>query len=194
MANDVKNIVGILDECAALVEEYFGASPQPDYTTAGFSSRIVWLARDHGLRTIHSINRLLCDDDGNIVLGCVLLRPLYELAIRLLWASRKADGWQRLEFYHANEMRKWAEEFKVLQNPAIVKKGEELVQQHQQEAAHKWRDALGKPIKPAPSILDVLKDIEEQDVALRSVNWQEFGTTYLHDVLPNDLPRVACAH
>jgi hypothetical protein len=53
----------------------------------------------------------LRDDEGNAVLACTLLRSFYELAVRLLWASKEPDGWWRLNVYFADEAEKWANDF-----------------------------------------------------------------------------------
>ncbi len=78
MANEVKKVVGVLDSCAALLEEYSKAFPRSDSgggAAVAFADQILGLARDHGLRTIRAMSRLLCDDEGNVALACTLLRP-----------------------------------------------------------------------------------------------------------------------
>jgi hypothetical protein len=131
MANKVKEVAGVLDNCAALLEEYSEPFPRPDSgrsTAVAFADQILRLARDHGLRTIRGMNRLLTDDEGNVALACTLLRPFYELSVRLLWASRQDDGWRRLELYFANRIKAWAKGCKDLPNPAMAKLGSDLLQ------------------------------------------------------------------
>ena len=48
MANEVKKVVGVLDNCAALLEEYSKAFPRPDSgggTTVAFADQILPLRR-----------------------------------------------------------------------------------------------------------------------------------------------------
>lgn len=167
MANEVKKVVGVLDSCAALLEEYSKAFPRSDSgggAAVAFADQILGLARDHGLRTIRAMSRLLCDDEGNVALACTLLRPFYELSVRLLWASREDDGWRRLELYFANQMRKWANACKGVSNPAMAKLGSDLLQRHQEEEVKKWKDASGNTIKPASDQIEqILNGIEGHD-------------------------------
>src|SRR3989304_2554844 len=93
MTKEGKRVAQVLDGCATLLGDYSKALPRPNSdgaTAVGFADRMLWLAMDHGLRTIRGMNRLLRDDERNIALACILLRPFYELSVRLLWASREA--------------------------------------------------------------------------------------------------------
>ena len=80
MTNEVKKVVGVLDNCAALLEEYSKGFPRPNSdngAAVAFADQILWQAKDHGLRTIRAMNRLLCDDEGNVAPACTLLRSFY---------------------------------------------------------------------------------------------------------------------
>jgi hypothetical protein len=162
----VKNVVGVLDNCAALLDEYSKAFGRPDSaerTAVVFADQILGLARDHGLRTIRAMNRLLGDDEGNVALACTLLRPFYELSVRLLWASREVDGWLRLEFYFARESRKWENACKDSGDTRLAKLGSDLLQRREEREVTKWKDGSGNTIKCAPDIYQTLKESEGHD-------------------------------
>jgi hypothetical protein len=154
----------ILDDCAALLEKHSAALPRPD--AAGSQSaeppiRMLWLAGDHGLRTIRGMARLLRDDERNVVLACTLLRPFYEFSIRLLWASREPDGWRRLLLYFATEIKKWANDCKDSPNPGIAELATYLLQRDR--GVEEWKDTAGNTVRPAPSIRQILEDIVGHD-------------------------------
>jgi len=166
MTTEGERVARVLDDCAALLEEYSKAFLPPDSdrgAAVAFADHILRLARDHGLRTIRGMNLLLREDKGNIVLACALLRPFYELSVRLLWASREPDGWRRLEFYFANEIRKWAKGCQDSPSAGLSMLGASLLQEYRKDEVKKWRDASGKAIRPAPAIDQILNGIEGHD-------------------------------
>ena len=154
----------VLDDCAALLEKHSAALPRPDAAgsqSAESAIRMLWLAGDHGLRTIRGMARLLRDDEGNAVLACTLLRPFYELSIRLLWASREPDGWRRLVVYFATEIRKLANDCKDSPNPGIAELASKLLQRDR--GVEKWKDSSGNAVRPAPNIRTILEEIVGHD-------------------------------
>lgn len=183
-----KQTYTILDETAALLERYSTAFPAPDDVIGQpehLTILLLWLARDHGLRTIRGMSHLLQDDENNAVLACTLLRPFYELSVRLLWASREADGWRRLFTYYVKENKKSAIKAKNFQNPRIVKIANEEMQSIQE--IESWRDADGNSIKPAPDMRQILLDIENYEAQNSSTtsqdNWGQIYYTILYQIL-----------
>jgi hypothetical protein len=167
MTNKGERVARFLDDCAALLDEYTSAFPRPGsdgVAAMDFADRTLWLAKDHGLRTIRGMNRLLRDGEENAVLTCALLRPFYELSVRLLWASREVDGWQRLEFYFEDETRRWENACKDSRDARLVKLGGDLLHRRQEREGNKWRDASGNAIKPAPRNMDqVINEVTKHD-------------------------------
>jgi hypothetical protein len=154
----------ILEKAANLLEKYCSSFPKPDdYIGQPEHTTIttLWLAKEHGLRTIHWISRLLQEDKSNAVLACILLRSYYELSVRLLWASREPDGWLRLFTYYAQEKKKWASIAINSTNPDIVKLANDELQGVQK--IEKWSDSHGNRIKSTPDIRQILADIERHE-------------------------------
>lgn len=149
----------IFDDSVALLEKFATVFPRPA-DACGQSVqpaiRMLALGVDHGLRTTRGVKRLLADGEGNFVLACTLLRPFYELSVRLLWASRATDGWRRLYACYAKEDERWARN--SLGIPVIASLAQEVLTRSQEVLA--WNDAAGNPIKPAPNIHDILVEIE----------------------------------
>ena len=167
MTTEGERVARFLDDCAVLLDDYSKTFPRPGGgggAAVDFADQTLWLAKDHGLRTIRGMNRLLRDGEENAVSDAVLLRPFYELSVRLLWASREVEGWQRLEFYFANESRKWENACKNSRDARLVKLGGDLLQRRQEREGKKWRDASGNAIKPAPSNMEqVINEVTKHD-------------------------------
>jgi len=167
MTNEGKKVAQFLDDCAALLDDYSKTFPGPGSdggAAMDFADQTLWLAKDHGLRTIRGMNRLLRDGEGNAALACALLRPFYELSVRLLWASREVDGWRRLEFYFANETRRWENACKDSRDARLVKLGGNLLQRRQEREAKKWKDASGNTIQPAPRNIErIISEVTKHD-------------------------------
>ena len=73
MTTEGERVARFLDDCAALLDEYSNTFPRPGSdggAAMDFADQTLWLAKDHGLRTIRGMNRLLRDDEGNAVLTC----------------------------------------------------------------------------------------------------------------------------
>ena len=60
--------------------------------------------------TVEAIKEQL--DKGRIPQAEILLRPLYEASVTMLWASREKLGWQRLQADAAKALLDWAEKGK----------------------------------------------------------------------------------
>ena len=120
------------------------------------------LATGHTIRGANysGVRHYLEKDVKNALLVCTLVRAFYEAAVRLHWASRAPDGWQRLQAYFANEERKWANEAKGIQataSPAIAtaKRSQEILDR---------TDRSGKKYKPAPNMKQLLQELVGVDV------------------------------
>lgn len=115
---------------------------------------------DFGLMTIEGSKILLEKDVKNALLVCTLVRAFYEAAVRLHWASRAPDGWQRLQAYFANGERKWANEAKGIQataSPAIA------TAERSQKILDRT-DPSGNKYKPAPNMKQLLQELVGVDV------------------------------
>jgi len=113
---------------------------------------------DFAQKTLSAINVLL-KYNNYALLTQILCRPYYELAIRLLWASRETDGWECLQAYCANEDKKWAQEALKLTNQNdhakyILERSERVLA---------LRNADGKSYKTNLKIPEMLRMIKEKD-------------------------------
>lgn len=105
--------VGSLSHCRSLLKEYRDIlddclrkgnqqdDPQALMLIRGF---------DFGIRTVQGMATLIEADQDNVLLACMLCRPFYETAVRLLWAARMHNGWQRLQVHWAKQDLTWARE------------------------------------------------------------------------------------
>ena len=152
-----------LEMCVDLLVEY--GSALKALLKAGGQTReppAIALQRAFGFgqATIEAM-RLLLPTDKYASLMQTLCRPYFELTALLLWAARTTDGWQRLQTLWVDANKKWAQEAVNLppiaeHAKAILKGAEEVLDR---------KDASGNPYDPAPPINQVLKTIEEQNVA-----------------------------
>jgi len=117
-------------------------------------------ALQFGKRTIESIE-ILMNASMETIFPCTLSRAYYELAIRLLWASRSSHGWEQLQTYFCNEDKKWSQE--ALDMPEIADHALKVFQSSK-EVLERQYDS-GEPYKVAPSLEQMLKEIEEQDIS-----------------------------
>jgi len=113
-----------------------------------------------GQGTIKAIEVLL-EKKIHSVFACALSRANYELAIRLLWAAREANGWERLQAYFANEDKKWAEE--AITMPEVVDHAQKMLADSSEVLRRKFSN--GKPYTVAPSVQQMLRDIERRDIS-----------------------------
>ena len=109
--------------------------------------------------TIRSIE-LLLEHDKTELLAQILVRPQYELCLRILWASVSEDGWERLQVYYANEDKKWAEEAKNLN---LNNEFSAFVNEKLNEADNVLarQNDNGEIYKNAPDMKCILKQIEK---------------------------------
>ncbi len=117
-------------------------------------------AFNFGRRTIGAIQVLLQAGHENALFACILCRPCYEAALRVLWASRTPEGWQRLQSYYADQDRKWAQEAQNIPSVSVIAR---KTLANSQEILKRTHDN-GKKFPPAPNIEQTLREIEQQDV------------------------------
>ena len=103
--------------------------------------------------------RLLLSEGGYEAQACAVCRAFFEVAIRLLWASRENWGWARLQTYWAKEDKKLAEDLKDV--PDLAQAAGELLR-FSKEVLDR-RDEGGDPIKTAPKMPETIADIEKRD-------------------------------
>ncbi len=146
----------ILEEHATIMAQSVAAGNQQDEAPSVMFQR----AFDFGLQTIDAIISLLGDGEKDALQACTLCRPFYETAVRLLWASRTADGWQRLQAYFANEDRKWADEATRIPSTAAVAAA---TGEHRREILERTDDT-GEKFSPAPRMQQLLRDVVKHDM------------------------------
>ena len=146
----------VLAEHAEIMKQVVVASSRQNEPPAIMFQR----AFDFGLQTIDAIIRLLSDGEDFALHACTLCRPFYETAVRLLWASRTPDGWQRLQAYFANEDRKWADEAKRIPSTAEVAAS---TREHRQGILDRT-DETGERFAPAPGMQQLLRDVVKHDM------------------------------
>lgn len=145
-----------LAEHAAIMKQAVGAGDQQAEPPAIMFQR----AFDFGLQAIDAIIRLLGDGEQYALHACTLCRPFYETAVRLLWASRTPDGWQRLQAYYANEDRKWADEARRISSTAEIAAS---TRQHREEILERT-DETGEKFCIAPGMQQLLRDVVKHDM------------------------------
>jgi len=111
----------------------------------------------YGTRTLNAIRILLLSDSENAFCAASLARGIFEASIRLLWATRTLNGsqnhWERLQKYWALEEKKWANQ--AIHFPET--------RQHAVQIKTARSDILNNDIKKAPSIDQMLKEIDKAD-------------------------------
>ncbi len=180
----------ILADIATWLEKYSSTFPKPDDTIGKPEHpKIItlWLAMDHGLRTIRSMSRILKNDENDVVLACILLRPFFELSVRLLWASCETDGWIRLFASYTNESKKWADGLKKISVPGIDKKAIDKIADNELQECQEFancKDSRGIPIKKAPDFRKFLDDLDIENNPLRvHGNWGRVHYVLLYQML-----------
>lgn len=152
-----------LDECRKLLEEYRALlmdclhkgdqedDPGALMLTGGF---------DFGIRTLGGMVVLIEADEDNVLLACTLCRPFFETAVRLLWAARTHNGWQRLQVHWANEDVKWAREAEQI--PSVAEHAKTI--RTAREKVLSRTDEDGNRVEPPPNMQQMLREIEVHDV------------------------------
>ena len=102
-----------------------------------------------------------------------LCRPFYELSLRLLWAAREPNGWERLQAYWAREDKRFAE--RVLDYDPQCADAQQT--RAKAETSLERRDENGKPFSPAPDVRSMLLQTEKRDL---EQDIKETGTRFGH--------------
>lgn len=156
----VSNVINVLDELSLLLRKYCGI--QEDCLSKNnqhSDPQAVMMLRGihYGIRTLNAIRILLQADLENAFSAASLARGIFEASIRLLWATRTLNGsqnhWLRLQKYWALEDKKWADQ--AGQFPETS--------QHAAQITTARSDILDNDVTSAPSIQQMLKDIEQAD-------------------------------
>lgn len=167
-----------LDSHASLFFEAAEAGKQTDEVPVLMLRRTYDLAR----KTLEALKTHLTEGHGPF-LACDLCRPLYELAFRVLWASREEYGWERLQVWLARQDKKWAQE--ALGMPEFADHAKEIMEQSNEVLSR--TDSCGETLKAAPDLKTMLKQIEDRDVetGLRSVKTgqADFEYTNIYRIL-----------
>ena len=121
--------------------------------------------------------------------ACTLSRPLFEIAARLLWATRADDGWERLQYYWADEDRKWAQGMRNHSSSNV---------QHLDNLLNNRREILNRHneqnVQSPPNIEQTLQEIEQHDIADELVaGGKKLGKLH-YDMIYRSLCRPAHGH
>ena len=130
-----------------------------------------------------------------------LCRPFFELAVRVLWASRQPDGWERLQRHYAEQDEKWAK--RAVEIPAWANYARPFLANAKNVLGR--TDIKGNSYTPAPTMVQSLQQVEKHDVDFgfktrqEDVVWFEYahlwrvmcGTAHAHVV---QIARSPAAH
>jgi hypothetical protein len=111
-----------------------------------------------GQKTLSAMRSLL-ESGADPVFACVLSRPFYETAVRMLWAARESHGWDRLLTYYANQDKKWGRE--AIEIPGMREVVHRALKTPTEVLA--WTDSSGRKFEDAPPLKTMLTDIEARD-------------------------------
>lgn len=114
-----------------------------------------------GRATLKAMIAVADQDDECGVCMPTLCRPFYELAVRVLWASRDPDGWQRLQKHCANEDRKWAK--RAVDLPSWAEYARRVLDNA--ESVLDRTDGDGNPYSNPPPMDQTLEQVEHRDIA-----------------------------
>lgn len=117
-------------------------------------------AFDFGRTSLRAMVVLTNQDAAFGVCLPTLCRPFYELASRLLWASREPNGWHRLAVVWMTERRIWARE--AAKMPPTSDHASKILGD-----AERWltvHDPDGALYKRRPSMESALRDVEKRDI------------------------------
>lgn len=139
------------------------------------------LALLFGERTLAAVQLLVPTPDLMLMTN-TLVRPFYELSMRMLWAAREPNGWQRFQAHVAEGDAKWARE--AVRMPELRDYAERIRQSREEVLSRCDED--GKPFKPMPNLSQMLSDIETKNLEVGDVSkpgGAEFQYTNVYRVL-----------
>lgn len=174
----IENCRSILDARWKAVHDTIEKEGQANEPPGIMLERGVIFARN----SLFSVARLI-DDPKSVFQAGTICRSYFELAVRLLWASRQPNGWHSLQAY-------WAQENKRFSKHALdydPKDKRALDTQKRAEEVLSRRDGKGRPYSPSPNIRVAIMQIGKTNVSQgtggfdeRSAKWQY---AYLYVVL-----------
>jgi len=154
----------VLDDCDKMLNRYESlfldrvvASGQVQDAPAVMLQRGLAFGRE----TLKAMRLLL--SEGNYALqACAVCRGLFEIAIRLLWASRAPDGWPRLHRHWCQEEVKWAE--RAAETPHMRVPAEAILESSRQALAQ-LNASSQRGTQAAPGMRETLLEIEQHNAA-----------------------------
>ena len=169
-----------LEACWQLVNDYrvlLKGALEAGGQTQDPPAQMLFRACAHADATLRAMSLLLPKELGTQ--AAALCRGFYELAVRVLWASREPDGWARLEAEEVQKVRKEVGHLEEL--PDSVAPRVEVVRLRNAvlkaaDDSCKRADKADKPYKRSPRIQDMLRSIDKQDAA----NSEKQGRCNLH--------------
>lgn len=158
------NAIERLMTCDKLLEHYGGRlaeslrmGNQQDEPPALMLQR----ACTYGRQVIAALMLMIRQGEQYALFLAPIARPFYELAVRVLWATREPNGWQRLQVHWAEPDKKWAEDMK---NDSVLGDHAKLILNCTEEVLRRT-DAGGERFRSAPDMKQLLKDIERHNVS-----------------------------
>jgi hypothetical protein len=182
----LKRCEELLSFCGRISEECLTKGNQQDEPPAIMLKR----AFAFGRKTIASMILLIRGGQDHALFLPVIIRPFYELSIRIQWACREKLGWQRLQVYLADENRKWAGEARRMEfvsdlAESILRESEEVLNRS---------DEHGASIQKAPDLQQMLRGIEERNIKDGLAEKSEGGASIEYTNVYRTLCRPAHAH
>lgn len=145
----------LLEHCGGLLGGSLREGNQQDEPPALILQR----AFAYGRQDLAALIQMIQKGEGYALFLAPIARPFYELAARVLWATREPSGWQRLQAHWAEADKKWATEMK---DDSELGDHAKLVLARADEVL-KRTDATGQPFRPAPNLQQTLTDIERHN-------------------------------
>lgn len=152
----IDELIGLLDHVGACFAESVKDVAQDDDPPAIAFQRVF----EFSSRTLRSAATVLAQH-RDVLSAATLIRPVFEITARILWAARESGGWQRLPAYYAKEERKWAAEAVAFPAFRAIAKHVQLLA----DSVLARVDPSGETIQPMPTKLeDILTQIESHDI------------------------------
>ncbi len=171
-----------LGKARDLLERYASLVPPSDDLPA----LILRIKVDLGRGATAALQVLLQRQD-TAIWADVVCRAYYELAARLLWASRAGNGWERLQAYWAEGIRK--QDQGTVAIPSFAKLAKDRLRAMKELLGR--RDASGNPILPAPPVEQMLRDIDKDDVRDGLIAHDKRSAEYHYNVIYRSLSQTA---